>query len=182
MKTKLVYHHSAIANIHPQYNIVREYHERKWPKMKHTAYHVFVERDGTVIWNPEGLDSILYHAGQHNESAIGVCFAGHFGQELMTKEQVNALVAVTNTIRREYAVELYNHRELRPTSCPQIDIRDIYLKEKNKLPPHGNYSMLYRTLQRAIARSRGKVRAMQVRRLERLKTRHANLDCCAGQS
>ena len=168
IKTKLIFHHSA-SQAQSQYDSIREYHERKWPEMKYTSYHVFLEKNGSIIWNPAGLESILYHVGQYNKESIGVCLAGHFGKERPTQEQINALVFVVKAIKKKYKVELFNHKDLRQTSCPVMDLRYLYESQRSPLVIHGEAQI--RRLQRGIARSGGRVRNMLERTLERLKKR-----------
>ena len=174
----IVLHHSALSKLDPQIEIVKAHHNNKWGnKMKDGAYHAFIEKSGKIIWHPDGLDAILYHAGNWNQRAIGVCIAGHLGQEPLLKEQIDSLISVIDHIKHYKTIKfIYNHREVRPTSCPSIDLRYVYESEKRRREPSVHSTdigaMLHiRSITRAIERARGTTREILLRRLERLKMR-----------
>jgi len=186
-KSIIVLHHSAIAKFNPQAEIIQEYHKKKFGRWN-GEYHAILEKTGEIYWHPEGLEAVLYHSGQYNEQAIGVCIAGHLGQELITFAQMNSLMEVMAKISSQYTIDhIYNHRELRPTACPMIDLRKVYEDELQRLSEPGNHHpnliATIRSLKRAIERSEGDLKSALQRKLYRLRTRiaartHDEIDCC----
>jgi len=189
-KDSICFHHSAINGLDPQYQLVRQYHKQKFGR-DDMEYAALIEKSGKVVWHPDGLKAILYNAGEWNERVVGVCIAGHFGQETMTSEQVKSLYEVVEIIRGEIGTikHLWNHRELRPTACPKADLRKIYEdeKERRQVPvDHSSvYMAHYRRLTRRIGRSVGYAREAAIRQRDRLKHRYDRLgykrsimDCC----
>lgn len=195
MKDTLVYHHTADASPGKQYDKTYAYHdagaprengELKWPKGHGIQYPVFIEQDGEIIWGD--IDALFWHAGDWNVRAIGICFAGDKRFQPLTDAQIDALVEVTDTLLQKKPITLImNHYEIRPTSCPILDIRSIYKREKRRrevrLTPMNIRSHM-RMLARLAKDSVGEVRDMRLRALERAKYRYSesastNLDCCA---
>jgi hypothetical protein len=190
LKDIIALHNSAIeAEISPQIDIIKDYHLRKWgEKMKDSAYHCFIERSGKTIWHPEGLDAILYHAGHYNQRAVGICVAGLVSQDGLTKEQLDSLVKAVDLVRHWKNISLiYNHKELRKTLCPGVDLRSLYEKEKERRQVPVNTESFVRAqlraIERGIKRSTGRTRDMLKRKrcrlLHRIEARyHDDRDCC----
>lgn len=186
-KDGICYHHSAIARLHPQYQIVKAYHKQKFGR-DDMEYAAFIEKDGLVIWHPDGFRAVLYSAGEFNERIVGVCVAGHLGQELLTSAQVRSLVEVTDIIKNSQSIKhLWNHRELRKTSCPKINLRSVVEKEieRRRIPirTQSFVTTQLRAIQRGINRSVGRTRDMLIRKRARLLHRiearhHDHRDCC----
>lgn len=189
MKDVIVLHHTAVKGIDPQINIIKAHHKKRFGnKMKDSSYHCLIEKGGKIIWHPDGLDAVLYHAGSWNERAIGIAIAGHLGQEPPTPEQIKSLVDAVDWVKHWKTIKFtYNHREVRPTACPKLDLRALYDKEKKRRQVPVNHdarnSALLRSALRGWKRARGDTREILARRIERLKHRlearhHSTKDCC----
>lgn len=176
MKTIIVLHHSADSSKESQYERIRESHLARFGR-DYPQYHYIIEPDATVRKTGEETD-ILYHSGNFNERAIGICIAGHLGIRPPTQDQIRVMVDVIDDIKTRHNVTVLNHRDVRPTACPIVDLAGIYHKEEDKrLMMHTPISIAYRikAITRGIrrAKDRGLVNAQRILEgtLERLKMR-----------
>jgi len=90
-----------------------KYHQsRGWEGL---GYHFVIDngtkgkQDGQIEVSPRWLkqqDGAHCGAGAMNERAIGICLVGNFSKENVSKEQLNALVYLTNKLRRYYNIPL----------------------------------------------------------------------------
>lgn len=179
----IVLHHAAINNNGPQAETVDRYHRSKWLR---PGYHYFIER------SPKGelvemypLRRIAYHSGNFNNNSIGICLAGDFRFQEPTKAQIVTLTKLLIELQREYKIRderIFLHKEVGNTSCPIVDLRQMYFVERQNGPESALESTEKpwedKTVKRKIARLRklirsktGITRKMLARQLERLAAR-----------
>lgn len=142
-RTHILFHHSAIAGLEPQYDRVRDYHNRggldkngkkKWPAGYGCQYAFFLEKNGEIIEaNPP--ERVTWHSGSWlwNARSIAIALAGSLLTEQVTTEQLRALVALTNALQARFSIpdgNLLDHRDVRNTSCPGARIKEMVLREK----------------------------------------------------
>jgi N-acetyl-anhydromuramyl-L-alanine amidase AmpD len=141
VKNSIVLHHTADSSGAPQYNKVWAYHNNgaggRWPKGAGISYHFMIERDGSVLsGRPE--DSIGWHAGTYywNLRSIGICLAGDFTKESPTKEQLVSLAKLLTEVQNRWGIpddRIFLHREVRNTSCPGTNLRELAFQERDSL-------------------------------------------------
>ena len=170
----LVIHHSAICDEKPQAKRVHNAHLLKWSR---TGYGYFEERDGTEVQLAND-DQITYHCGQWNAISIGICLAGDFRYQKPTKAQLNSLARRVALLQMKYGIpdqRIFLHRELRPTSCPIVDLRKMILdmrkpKDTNEARQRRKKRKMER-LKKWILKSTGRVKEMYLRQYTRLRQR-----------
>ena len=193
MKDTIVPHHTGDSTPGKQYQKTFDYHNRgaprangklKWPKGHGIQYAAFIEKDGEIIWGD--MYALLWHAGTWNYRSIGVCCAGDLRFENLTEAQVNSLVEVFDILKEKNPIEhIQNHYEIRPTSCPIINLREVYLIEtrKRSIPKVMTPTVRVRMLNRLIRDSVGDLKDSYKRQLSRLWHRiearsSDDRDCC----
>lgn len=174
VRDTIILHHSAINGDSDQFKQVVAYHKSKWPEMANSSYHFFIERSGEIIAaNP--LDDITFHAGDWNKRSIGICVAGHLSKQPITPEQIHSLVKTIDLVKHWKTIKLiYNHREIRNTACPSIDLRAVYEKQKEEVhvDPEETLERLLRAIQRGINRGSQRSKDMLNRKRARLLHRY----------
>ena len=162
-------HHSAINSTTQQGYIVKRVHMARWGR---GGYHYFIERSGLEhIQVP--IDEIAYHAGEHNLYSVGICLAGDFRYQHPTAAQIAVMSRRVLALQKIYGIpneRVFLHRELRPTTCPIIDLRKLILYPKKPWADNRAKRRMER-LKNWIKKSSGRVREMYVRQLDRLRRR-----------
>jgi len=80
-------------------------------------YHYVITADGTVHAT-RPLERMGAHCKGHNADSIGVALMGNLDKEPPTEAQVAALTRLLGELRRQFAVPVVAHGDLRPTACP----------------------------------------------------------------
>lgn len=173
---RIVLHHTAASRkISPQVDSVIANHLKRLGQRG--AYHFLIEPNATVVrLRPE--DEIGYHAGNWfvNTRSIGICLAGDFTKEKPSKEQLDVLEKVTAEIQQKYGIAdemIYNHREIKSTACPGIDLRRLIIELRATRMPRIVLSpeAQLKSLERGANRSEGRVKELLLAGIERLKKR-----------
>ena len=185
-KTIVAFHHSSIDSriINPQYQAIKNGHDKRFGR-DDMEYAALFERDGTIILHPDGLSAVLYNVGDYNEQTIGACFAGNMLMERPTLKQWDACIRFMEMVGAQghNIQRIANHRELRPTICPKIDLVGLYNKELDKRWEE-DYTHDYiiaskiRRLLRGILRANEKTARLLRAQLTRLTKRADKLECC----
>lgn len=119
------------------------------------GYHCFIEKDGNKIFLKRDWE-LGAHTYGHNEHGLGVCLAGNFKLEKPTRKQIRSLKKVINMWKSLYNIPDENvklHWEVRPTSCPGVDLRLLLNSPKNGiLRRTGVRRMSERVLSRLLRR------------------------------
>jgi len=138
--TKIFVHHSAINGDVPQFNAVKEAHERRGWGDK-TAYNFFLEKSGVVEdGRPDGDSSAATRSWVANQSGIHVCLAGNFENEEPTEHQLNALRKLVLHKMELYKIKPENvlgHRDVQNTLCPG---KNLYSELKSLRFTHPEWS------------------------------------------
>jgi len=182
MKTALVLHHTADRSTLDQYHKVKEYHNSgaprgngtlRWPSGHGIQYCKFIERDG-IIMSGRKEHELTWHAGRINRISIGICLAGDFRLERPTNAQINSLVEIINELKHRHPIQhIYNHNEVRPTSCPVSDLVSLYEQEMilRGLSTKSAIAMRIRSLKRGMARATLPIRFLLQKQMDRLLKR-----------
>lgn len=132
LPNKIVFHHTGDSWNGRQFNKVNEYHKsRQFPVSAlgyFCGYHLFVERDGSVIV-ARSLDEVGAHTLGENWEVYGICMAGNFNFEQPTSLQKESLGKWCNILMKRSNIpitRIYPHRAFRPTSCPGDNLPDKY--------------------------------------------------------
>jgi N-acetyl-anhydromuramyl-L-alanine amidase AmpD len=90
------------------------------------GYHYYVRKDGTV-YQGRPIKYVGSHCKGNNSCSIGVCFEGNFKTEKITDEQIKAGKELVKHIKKMYPKikKVLNHKDLYPTACPVIDLKNI---------------------------------------------------------
>src|SRR3990167_7020109 len=142
----LCLHHSDIPGEAPQYDRIREYHHRgapnkagkkKWPAGYGCQYAFGIEKSGEIIQANEE-SRITWHAGTFywNQRSIAVCLAGSFPKEKPTDHQLKALASLYNVLSKRWGIipdNVLNHRDVRKTDCPGINLKELLFIWRNKM-------------------------------------------------
>lgn len=138
----IAYHHTGDSSGDPQFKKVDGYHKNEgFPKSTlgfYVGYHYFSGKEGTIKQaraNTEdgahtvncgcSVDESGFPKGTANERLIGICFAGNFLEEEPDPRALAAVFWLTVDLQRKYGIgdkRLYNHSDLKRTSCPGIDM------------------------------------------------------------
>jgi len=183
-KEFIVGHHSDIRQDgKPQLSRIDNGHRaRGFPKSSlgyFVGYHFVIEVDGSYV-QTRSLDERGAHAdncgcaadvsgvpkGLINFRSIGICMAGALQHDELTKAQIETLHAIVWKIQQVHGSRFLLHREVKPTSCPVVDLRVLIDEE------HLNY------LRKDLARKRNALRFVGGERrsmLERAIVRIAKL-------
>lgn len=187
MKTAIVLHHSADSSREDQYEKVWNYHNNgaprsngtlKWPKGHGIQYAKFIERNGYIIAGRKEHEE-TWHAGRINYLSIAICLAGDFRTQNPTDAQVNTLVEIVNELKSRHPIQhIYNHYEVRPTTCPGMDLVGVYEREMlvRNLIPNKPIASKIRSLRRGIRRAIAPVKHLLEKQLSRFLGRVARLD------
>jgi len=127
---KIIIHHSANANLSPQFSGINEYHKQKFGMESSLGlwggYQYFIERNGTVLQYRRG-DEIGAHCKGQNDSSIGICLAGNFNFQKPTSNQIVSLCKLIDYLLKVYHVsanQIYPHRFYNITDCPGLLLPD----------------------------------------------------------
>lgn len=142
MKDSIVLHHSADTSPRDQYDGIWSYHNRgaggKMPPGFGIAYPFLIEHSG-AIKQGRGENETTYHAGswKWNVRSIGICLAGDFTRQQPSEAQLDSLCKLIIDLQTKWGIPdsaIYLHKEVRPnpTSCPGIDLRQLFLERKDK--------------------------------------------------
>jgi N-acetylmuramoyl-L-alanine amidase len=167
---EIILHHTALNTERHQFQEIYAMHIKRWGR---GAYHWFIERDGTVIAGvPE--EKIGYHAGEHNPQSIGICLAGDLRYQKPTDSQIVSMCQVVRDVQARYGIpdqRIFLHKEVRPTSCPVINLRSYILYAQPEYSPEAQEKRIMKAITRATARGLLSVRDSLVRTLERMRSR-----------
>jgi N-acetylmuramoyl-L-alanine amidase len=118
----IVVHHSASAPS-TTLNQIDEWHrDRGFTRSSlgyYIGYHFVIEQSGNVF-QARNTEEIGCHCVP-NTGKVGVCLIGDFSKGKPTDAQLNALMAVLDTLTEELKLspsDIYGHRELKATECP----------------------------------------------------------------
>lgn len=116
MSTYIILHHSATSP-DTTFESVNRFHKEKWGLRSsrgfYTAYHYFIEQDGSITQAREDHESGPHAYGFNQE--IGVCLAGNFSQTKPTEAQIQALTGLLKQKVKQYGIKPKNivlHRNL----------------------------------------------------------------------
>ena len=147
----IVYHHTGDKSPDPQFKKVDTYHKSQgFPKSSlgfYVGYQYFSGRDGTIKQARAdtelgahtlncgcgSADKSGFPAHTANERLIGICYAGDFTKEKPTAKALAAVFWLTIDLQRKYGIgdaRLYNHRDLKKTTCPGMDMAGKMLEMK----------------------------------------------------
>lgn len=144
------FHHTADTSPDPQFLKVNAFHKKEGFPLSNFGFYIgyqyFIGRDGTIKQgrseNERGAHTVNCGCA-HDKSGlpedtanlhyIGICLAGNFLFEKPTDAQMASLFVLTEEIQKRHNIpdsKLLNHRDLKPTSCPGIDIAAELMKIK----------------------------------------------------
>lgn len=135
--TDLTIHHTATGNDYTPIDAAR-YHTREkgWPGI---GYHFMIARNGTV-YQTNSLQTVSYHNGFNNTSAVGVALVGNFTVGKPTEKQLNALVELAKELKKDLPSlqRMVGHKEYpgASTACPGA----LQLNELRELTGLSRYS------------------------------------------
>jgi N-acetyl-anhydromuramyl-L-alanine amidase AmpD len=88
------------------------------------AYHVVIQPDGKAYLT-NYLETISYHVGALNTSAVGVVLTGNFDNENITNVQKNTLINVLKWIQRKVGrkLKIHGHYRYANKTCPGMNVR-----------------------------------------------------------
>jgi N-acetylmuramoyl-L-alanine amidase len=111
----IVIHHSA-ADGFTAFDYALWHLKRGWPGI---GYHYVIEKDGKVNQTNE-LDTISYHAKDHNTASIGISLSGNLSKHAPSAQQMESLIALIKEIKGKVgqSIQVRGHRELQATECP----------------------------------------------------------------
>lgn len=116
-------HHSAASGAIPPQNVAAYHVSIGWPGI---GYHFYITDDG-VIYQCHGLETVSYHVGTANPSAVGICVAGRFMDDaLPTAKQMASLSQLLAYLLYKLGLspdQIKGHKELpdTQTACPGSD-------------------------------------------------------------
>lgn len=129
---KIIFHHTGDGYIGKQFNRVNEYHKtQEFPVSKYgyyCGYHLFIERDGSVIV-ARSLDEVGAHTLGENWEAYGIGMAGDFDYANPTMAQKEALGRWCDILMKREKISItsiFPHRAFRQTNCPGDNVSDKY--------------------------------------------------------
>lgn len=129
---KIIFHHTGDGFNGKQFSKVNEYHKsQQFPVSVFgyfCGYHLFVERDGSVII-ARSFGEVGAHTLGENWEAYGICMAGNFDFEQPTAAQKESLGKWCGILMKQSKIaitRIYPHRAFRPTSCPGDNLPDKY--------------------------------------------------------
>jgi N-acetylmuramoyl-L-alanine amidase len=119
---KVVIHHSAVGGSGGDPWAFARYHvnTNKWPGI---GYHYVIQKDG-LIYQTQNLSTKSYHAGNANNSSIGICLSGDFDNEKPTFNQQEKLVYLINYLQDYLGrnLSVHGHNEYSSKSCPGANV------------------------------------------------------------
>ena len=133
----LIIHHEAppVVTNKPRFNIVNEYHKERFNMLSelgwYTGYHIFIEKDGTVIGARKDSEEGAHTIGK-NSSSIGICLAGNFSVEMPTEAQKIELKKIIQDKMLMYNIPLANvvpHRKFANKDCYGIKLSDTWAQD-----------------------------------------------------
>lgn len=120
---QIIVHHDGVSRKGLSFDIINQYHkDRHYPLSSlgfHCGYHIFIERDGTIV-RARKIDEIGAHTQGQNYTALGIGLAGNFDEEDPTPEQENALSKELSILARTFNIdstEIIPHRTHAPKTC-----------------------------------------------------------------
>lgn len=146
----IAYHYTADLSPDPQFLKVNNYHKAEGFPISTLGFYVgytyFIGKDGTIkqARSEDERGAHTVNCGcSHDKSGlpyntanlhyIGICLAGKFPDEVPTPAQMASAALLTEDIQKRRGVpdeKLLNHRDLKATGCPGIDIAHEILKIK----------------------------------------------------
>ncbi|HHN48737.1 MAG TPA: N-acetylmuramoyl-L-alanine amidase [Bacteroidales bacterium] len=122
--TNIAVHHSATktgsAEIYARFHV----NDLNWPGI---GYHFVIEKDGTIKWT-NNLQTVSYHVGNSNRTAVGICLTGDFREQEPTGEQWSSLFGLLKTLMVELNLShdsVWGHSQFpgyESKACPCIDM------------------------------------------------------------
>ena len=123
---KIIIHHSASGTLTPQ-KINQLHIDKGWAGI---GYHFYIRKDGTIYrGRPE--DKIGSHAKGNNYNTLGICLEGNFEELEPSKEQLNAVTALSTYLSLKYDIrDIIRHSDVVDTLCPGANFPYDSVKEK----------------------------------------------------
>src|SRR3990167_10278025 len=177
MISHLTLHHSGIITEHNQFLAINSYHKRKgFPKSElgfHVGYHYVLDRDRQIHqarndWE-RGAHTVA-NGADWNAIAIGICIAGDFTHEEPQDWQIILLAKLVRRLQLLYNIPNENillHRELKATSCPGADWRELANRVPVEEPTYLKINQK-RLMERLFSRLANKPQRVYERALRRL--------------
>lgn len=111
---KIIIHHTASSNLTPE-KINQMHIDKGWSGI---GYHFYIRANGTIYRGREE-NVIGSHAKGNNYNTLGICLEGNFEDDEPTKEQLNALVALSTYLSLKYDIrDIIRHCDVVDTLCP----------------------------------------------------------------
>lgn len=96
------------------------------------GYHYYIRFDGHVfVGRP--IEYIGSHCLGKNSISVGIALEGDFRKDKPTDEQIQSAKEVIKQILKVYPsiTHVMNHRDLFPTLCPVVDLKDMVTDGKH---------------------------------------------------
>ena len=105
-------HHSASPDVSA--NEIDMWHkERGWNGI---GYHFVIRQDGSIELG-RNINRVGAHNRGKNQTHIGICCTGHFGNESPKREQINSLIQLCKGLCANYNIKkIEQHHE----KCPGL--------------------------------------------------------------
>lgn len=107
--------------VHQSYEQIDNYH-RSHNGWRMIGYHVFIEKDGTILPGRREED-LGAHVGGFNEHSLGICVSGHGDYEAFNPAQLSSLALRLVRWCRTYSLpaeRCIGHREADEHGAPQV--------------------------------------------------------------
>ncbi len=114
----IVVHHTGVpAEISAERIADFSVKKNNWPGI---GFHYLINADGT-IQQTNDLTTVSYHAGEQNQSSVGIAFAGNFNDAVPTPPQIaqggHLIAWLLGTLQLPLSA-VRGHKELASTPCP----------------------------------------------------------------
>ncbi len=133
---RIVWHHTAINSVDPQFKRTNQYHEsRVFPKSSlgfYVGYHIMVEPDGTIVRARQD-DEMGAHDHGENQNSLGIALAGNFTDHAPTEQQAAAAARVVSEWCKKWKIPITRiepHRWDDQTECPGKFLPDDWMVQQ----------------------------------------------------
>lgn len=126
--TKIVMHHIAAKQMTVE-QIHNIHLKNGWAGI---GYHYYIRKDGTV-YEGRPIEYIGGHCLGQNSISVGIALEGDFRYEQPTDKQIQSAKETIKKIIKIYPTikQVYNHKDLYPTACPVVDLKDMVTDGKH---------------------------------------------------